>query len=387
MARFRLIAISVFLTATVTLGNEVLEVKEKSVKGAILGLNSQNEKVRSESIKTLTRLTDDVWDLMRNPCDSGGIAADARFRDEAKPVVGHLITALKSGDPEIVSTAAMVLAKLGPDGRTSLPTLRKLFQHRKVPTEATSYVFIALLHVTPKEKPLGPTLLQYLRSLPKQQRVELDKLSKEIENSSPFLASKETKGTIDNMSIILWRMCVNADRTTVEVPHLVKTAASPKYRLAVRTICIGILAEFAWDAESAVPGLRALLRDKEKFIRVSAALALVRIQKQPALVPPLLKALRLTREEQAAFRQIVDPPLKEEQRQIEKLRSAGPEIIRDLVNVAKCENGFYRRSAIIALGRIGPAAKAAIPALEHALKHSDRDTRNRAAEALSQIDP
>ena len=46
-----------------------------------------------------------------------------------------------------------------------------------------------------------------------------------------------------------------------------------------------------------------------------------------------------------------------------------------------------RRSAIFALGRIGPTAKSAVPDLVAALKDPDEEIHAEAARALKRIDP
>jgi HEAT repeat protein len=45
-----------------------------------------------------------------------------------------------------------------------------------------------------------------------------------------------------------------------------------------------------------------------------------------------------------------------------------------------------RREAAISLGKIGPGAKAAIPALKKALRDADQDVRDAAVEALTAIE-
>jgi len=79
--------------------------------------------------------------------------------------------------------------------------------------------------------------------------------------------------------------------------------------------------------------------------------------------------------------------LNEYQRGIEMIRKRDPELVSELIRIASCDNGYYRRSAIIMLGQMGPFAKAAIPSLENASKDASEQTRKRAIEALEKIDP
>ncbi len=55
-----------------------------------------------------------------------------------------------------------------------------------------------------------------------------------------------------------------------------------------------------------------------------------------------------------------------------------------IIEALEYEDFSVRYSAILALGRIGPAAKDAVPALT-AMSESDSDTRSYAAEALKRI--
>lgn len=378
--RYLMTSMIIIGAGTTGMGSDSLAAVDLSVADAILGLNSPNKEVRSKSINQLSRVTDDIWESIPYLYDDEADKKNRIFISEAKRHIKHLLTALKSNNPEVVSTAALVLAKLGPDARSSLPTLQKLFQCQKTTPEVRTNIFISLLHVTPKEKPLGPFLIDYFESIPNQQRIEINKLSDQTTND-PFSGAG-----IANTGIAYAGLFIDADRTVVEIPFLIK-ATSPKYPLIIRTISINILGHFQSDAESAIPDLQKLLQDKEKLIQVSTAIALVRIQKEPENVPILLEALNLNREEIIEFHKSINVLFKEEQQLKDLSGPDGAVVVQELVKLTKCKNGFYKRQAIIALGEIGPAAKAALPSLKKSLKDSDKETRRRTVEAIRKIDP
>jgi len=299
MSQYRLVIVAVCLVSSIAAGSELPDVRETSVEDAIIGLNSRDEKIRFESVQELERLTQDVSEFGGDCCEAEAIAANQRYHEEAKPLVDHLIAALKSADPEIVSTAATALAKLGADGRKALPALQTLFQDQKASAETKFHVFVALLHVTPKDKSLVQSLLGRWRDLPKEQRVEIEDLSNEA-TEGPFQGER-----FGHSGIVCAGLLICADRTTVEVPHLIK-ATSPEFPLAVRVIAIDVLSHLAWDAESAIPSLRMLLNDENKLVRGNAAHALVRIERNPELLPPLLRALNFGHQEETSFREAAE---------------------------------------------------------------------------------
>jgi len=92
----------------------------------------------------------------------------------------------------------------------------------------------------------------------------------------------------------------------------------------------------------AITGLLKLLNDEETAVRVSAAVALWRIQRHPRAIP------------------------------------AVEALLRDA-------NGSTAYRAAEALGELGPEAEPAVPSLVAALAHRDEDTRRAAAQSLGRI--
>ena len=75
----------------------------------------------------------------------------------------------------------------------------------------------------------------------------------------------------------------------------------------------------------------------------------------------------------------------------EPARAAGEDAdegarVAGLVKALQDDNALVRKRAAIALGRLGPGARAAVPALEKALHDADADVRAAAAAALEKVD-
>lgn len=123
--------------------------------------------------------------------------------------------------------------------------------------------------------------------------------------------------------------------------------------LFVRRFAAQAVGKVGADPKVAVPALTALLNDKHKELNEAAVEALGRMG-APA-VPALSEALK---------------------------GGAGPRRVRPGQNVPD-GSALVRSKAAAALGRIGPDAKAAVPALVEALK--DNSIRTDAATALGEI--
>jgi len=159
------------------------------------------------------------------------------------------------------------------------------------------------------------------------------------------------------------------------VPALIQTLDDPSK--SVRHYAARALGDIGRQAKTAVPALTVALTDKDLRVRSSAAYALGQIGPEAKNALPKLKEQRLTTWSAYALVQIdlddeIGIPFL-----IEKLNN----------NLQKPKNvGNDSRSVMIALGRIGPRAKAAMPALKEMLKSKYFSYRTRAAYAVARID-
>jgi HEAT repeat protein len=119
-------------------------------------------------------------------------------------------------------------------------------------------------------------------------------------------------------------------------------------------------------AKSAIPGLSELLKRPEPAARIQAALALWRIDRQAEQAVPVLVSELKCRTARGQTRVLLVPG------RFGVISSMPPE--------PPC------RQAAEALGVMGSAARAAVPALRQALMEPDEAVRSAAAEALKKID-
>src|SRR5262245_56751688 len=75
------------------------------------------------------------------------------------------------------------------------------------------------------------------------------------------------------------------------------------------------------------------------------------------------------------------------QEAVQALRRLGPTAVPELIGALKDEEWQARTGAAVALGLIGPEAKAAVPALIEALLEEDKYLRGQAATALGRLGP
>jgi hypothetical protein len=144
----------------------------------------------------------------------------------------------------------------------------------------------------------------------------------------------------------------------------------------VRASAARALAEVGADRASTIPALREALRGEE-FVRLSAAVALVKLKDEPPQVlPTLIDALRspndLIRARASACLSRIEGDV----------TVAIPTLIRCLGDT----DPWVRGNAAHALGRMGKGAGASLPALETAAaSDSDKDVRKIAAEAVKSV--
>ena len=132
---------------------------------------------------------------------------------------------------------------------------------------------------------------------------------------------------------------------------------------------------------SAIPALIEALKDEEEWVRSSAAEALGKMRDK-SVIPVLIEALK---NEDDSDEEVISEAAK-------ALGKIGPEAkdaVPALINVLNYEYGNVKQYAAEALGNIGSEVKGTIPALIKVLKneYEDSDVRKSAARALGKIGP
>jgi len=158
-----------------------------------------------------------------------------------------------------------------------------------------------------------------------------------------------------------------------------------------------VLAKMGPDARPAIPDLIETLKDDEFLVRLNAAGALGKIG--PAAVPALIETLKKGKPRQQAAKAPKLPPLARGTGFYEScaregaamaLGIIGPEAkaaVPVLISTLNDEDAGVRFRAAEALGRVGPEAMQAVPALFEAMKDKDKNVSEAAAGSVKKIDP
>lgn len=377
-----------FCTALVAQENNSGPEEPASISAAITGLNSPQEKVRSASAALLEEKCEGSfsnppeykWFPFGQELNADESALHAEIRDCGKACFKDLRLALESHDAHVVRAATKVLALLGLEAGPTLPQLRKLAEHAK--DEERCAALHALVHILPEDEPVGPLVLAYLKSLPKD-AIALQGMLEEPEIAYFHFSA-------DFSSARIARELVRAGRTVVEVPSLVE-AASPDYPVLVRAIALNVLALLKDEATSALPRLQALLHDESRVIRLYAGNAILCIEQDPAKLPEVVKAVGLNPEQQAKFRKCADQLFKSVLKEQEELElfaqdpDAAAQMVQHLIRVLKHGPAYHKRLAIRYLKHLGGEARAAVPALAMQLNAPHEEMRSQAAALIVEI--
>ena len=142
----------------------------------------------------------------------------------------------------------------------------------------------------------------------------------------------------------------------------------------VRWAAARALGQIGPDAKAAVPALLETLKDEHE-VRVWANYALFRIVSHPEAIPNLIEALK---DQYGVVREVP----------VIALGNIGPDAraaVPALIEALNVEQEWIRRRAAWALGKIGPGARAAVPALIEALRDENRRVGVSAHYALFRI--
>jgi HEAT repeat protein len=139
------------------------------------------------------------------------------------------------------------------------------------------------------------------------------------------------------------------------------------------------LAQMGPSASNAVPAVSNLCSDPNIDVRQDAAWALWKITSQTNTAAPVLESF-LSQSQDAERRHVAAYHLL-------VMGDSAPIFVTTLGNSLTNSQAGDRATVCTFLGRIGPPAATAIPALRKALQDSDAEVRRRAEVALSRIDP
>lgn len=359
-----------------------------------------------DAVPALTKLLDDPRPEIRREA----ILALAAMEGDSEPAVPKIVALLK--DPEVAVAATYALARNGFIPGNAEEIIRRNISSEDGLLSTTSLWALAKVH--PDDASLRRDVTR--------------KLIARLKDKDPFVRVQAARALAalppaPEITEPIWEEAMKeADETTMRhaldafaqlgasaVPRLIMALQMEKIRLEV----VYILAQIGPDAAPAALPLARLLVDPNEQIAHEAALALAAIGPgAKAAVPNLLA--RLQRVEDANTPAIVyalgkiDPGAANAQPALANaLKSEDPKValaaawalaqvdpptaeragqlIPVLSRGLKSELAVVRQGAAEALGRLGPLAKGAAPALEGVLKDEDPAVREAAEQALAAI--
>lgn len=267
----------------------------------------------------------------------------ARLGSKARAAIPSLIRTLNDGDPGIRSGAVRALA--GIRARSSIPTLIEMLRGEKN-VETQFLVLKALLELDVESQTIVPVLVKWLEEGEEVQRL---------------LAARG----LGDLGV----------EGAGAVPAL--TRAMQEKSAAVRIAVVQTLGRIGRDAKNAIPALTtALQEDDWRQARPELAVALWRIARHASAAPTLKAWLK---DDQGT------PQARVQAASLLWHIEKSPVAVEVLSEVLTRGTGADRNAAAECLIRIGPDAKAALPAAIALLKHKDRNSRFDAIQVLSRL--
>jgi HEAT repeat protein len=255
-----------------------------------------------------------------------------------------LIAMLSDGESDSVIFAAYTLARLGPKSEPAVPALLRVLSQVRMDPNPSGAASLALVR-------LGPTAVPHLVKTLSDPKSELR----------------------ERCVMILWDMGPPA---RAAVPALAKAMNDRDARLQVYAACA--ITAIDPKNQAAVPVLTSLLKHEDSYIREHAGYGLKNVGPAARVaVPNLVEALRA--EKQVGTRIGLAEALA-------WLDPGNQMAVAALVDALKGTHSDYiRTTALRALGKLGPRAKAVLPAIRAALEDKSAAVRKAAAEALDVI--
>lgn len=286
--------------------------------------------------------------LFEEADDAARIHVMDAMAEEGKAAVPALIKALRSD--KAAYWACLVLSEIGPDAEEAVAALVELFQAHPQPDVCREAV-LALAAIGPGAADAVPALTAALDKTEEEDKLLYGPAVFALGNIGPKAKTAQDK--------------------------VRKLADDPESSAFLKTVSLWALARMNPDDQGlvreVVPALVEALKAPEPRLRAAAARALIDLDPDPEIVRPVLqKAMEEAGPE--ALNDILDA-----------LASLGEKAVPRLIKALETEEVRAKAAAIIA--RIGPAAKAAVPALITALDAQNPETCGELLFALAAIGP
>jgi HEAT repeat protein len=308
-------------------------------------------------------------------------AADAiaRIGPEAESAASALADALQDREDEVRSSAAYALSVIGPAAKTAVPALIQAMQDDSQYTRIRAAE--ALWQITGSAKDALPVLIDLLKKGEDPDAADAARLlgkfgpaAKEVVTILRQKTQSDSRALATAAATALWKITGDPEEALPRLIELIETGPN-EAGLAIHAI-----EKMGPAARRAAPTLRAYLGRDLSTTTVHAAEALWRVTgSSKETLPILRKALA------------DDPtrvPTHEEERNRERafetIHELGPEAAPLLPQILKVHCHDKYLAAL--LGRMGPAAREAVPVLVAMLDDPFPGYEEAAAEALKRVD-
>lgn len=297
-----------------------------------------------------------------------------------KAAVPALTKALEDEDKGVRLEVAQALGSIGTEAKDAIPALIKAWGDED--QDLQKRVSEALQKIGPAAKEAVPALTKLLADEKNEVRknaiVTLANIHPEKKAAVPYLveALRDEDKRVRSGSAEALELIGPAAKDAV--PALIK-ALGDEYE-AVWEPAWQALLKIAQEEKDAVPELVKGLADENKYVRYFVAMILS-YMKPPIeeTIPVLIRALTDESAPSWVFWDVA--------RALGKFGPAAKDAVPALIKTLRASDVRKRLVAARTLGKIGPAAKDAVPSLMKALGDEDSNVRSAAARGLGKIGP
>ncbi len=354
---------------------------ERVVAALAKKLTDESPDVRRAAMRALHRLQPDskallpvVVKVLEDSDPAVIVPALHTLAEAGDDVVPALIEAMESHKSRY--WACVVLAEIGPDAKAAVPALTKAFKSDEH-VECRMQAALALGEIGPEARPAVDELIRALgdKNMSIQYAATFalgrigdaksaDALAKLNDSRDPLLSMLSTWAVA---------MVKPDDKQATEAAVKSLAAGLKNEQPHVRQAAARGLLELKAPPEVAAPHIASVLNDKDPKVAAEAIDALASLGEQVA--PRAAKALEEPEFRVAAARVLgrLGPQAKE----------ATPALVKSL----DADDPEFRREVIFTLSRIGPAAAEAAPALTKLIESQEEPTALSAMYALGSIGP
>lgn len=357
-----------------------------STLGYALDLRLQTEEITQKILrekKDTEALARRLTALLETESSSGIVAILKAMGPRAKSAARVLVKARLRGDFKDDA----IFEAIGVETMSLLPAIQEGLKSDEAAVRERAAFWIGSMGT--KAKAALPALLQEVKDGPKKESKAEKTSSAPVGYSSPY-AEGGTNEEGAWLAALDAAIAVGGERPQL-VPSMIRIVGDRTRTFACRLAVVNKLTDFGKQAKEAVPILVTRFSDDRENagIRTQALVALEAIGfENRQVVPALVEAIESEMEENPRYNSCTSDVSKAALRSLVKVHPQSRESTTTLIRAfAQYTHQPQLRAAIApALGAMGPAARAALPALREATKADEGYLRKAAKAAIEKID-